>query len=59
MDNYLARLFISKNAVNDGFDLPALRISQFCFVQGYISVCGDALYSTEFTNSRSMSEFWP
>jgi hypothetical protein len=46
MKIYLARLFISENAPKGGCGLSALEVPRPFFAQGYISACGDALYTT-------------
>jgi hypothetical protein len=43
--NCLASLFISKYAVKGECGLSALEASWLFFAQGYISACGDALYT--------------
>jgi hypothetical protein len=42
---YLASSFVPKNLVNVECGLSALEVPRPFFVQGYISVCGDTLYS--------------
>ena len=45
MKSFLASSFISENAVSGGCGQSALEVPRPFFAQGYISACGDALYS--------------
>jgi len=46
MNAYLERHLISSDVVNSGYGLSALNVPRPIFAEGYISGCGDALYSS-------------
>jgi hypothetical protein len=45
MRSYVASYSILKHAVDGKCGLPALEVPRPFFAQGYISACGDALYT--------------
>ena len=49
MGNYPERLFISKNTASGVGGLPALEVPRPFSAQGYISACGNAVYSSPRT----------
>ena len=46
MNAYLERHLISSDVVNSRYGLSALNVPRPIFAKGYISGCGDALYSS-------------
>jgi len=50
MQNYFARLFISKNTGTSECGQLAFEVPRAFFPQGYISACGDATLRHDFNN---------